>query len=377
MAANKFAAEGEKELKEADKHVKTGILKWSPDYDLAAMSYTKAATSFKNAKDHAKNLECSVKAGECHLKLKGIFQAAKSFEQGAMAAKELGDFKKLAELVNRAYLLYIENGTSDTAGNLLDRGGRMLEEQLPEQAVAMYKKAADLAQIQDKAGNASEMFDRAGRLLVKMEKYNDAAKVLEELLQHELSSPTAAARRYVLLLVLIHLKRDDYVAARKAYEEGTQLPDFIGSGELGIARTLLDAFDTYDAEAFKTAATGPFIRQLDPAYARLARSLKVPDGDDIPSVTPKTQPLPPPKPAAASVPAAVAPISPTASSPSSSPPAKSTTPFSVAEPQPPAMHERTTRDAVPLTSPGQAEGSVAHQEVSPEPANNDDDDDLT
>lgn len=46
----------------------------------------------------------------------------------------------------------------------------MLEENLPEQAVALYKRAADLAQIQDKSGNASEMFDRAARLLVKMEK---------------------------------------------------------------------------------------------------------------------------------------------------------------------------------------------------------------
>ena len=89
---------------------------------------------------------------------------------------------------------------------------RMLEENLPEQSVTFYKRAADLAQIQDKSGNASEMFDRAGRLLVKMEKYacsrcffhsmfmfwclflcvvtlvsfsryDEASKVLEELLQ--------------------------------------------------------------------------------------------------------------------------------------------------------------------------------------------------
>ena len=48
----------------------------------------------------------------------------RSYEQGAFAAKEGNDFKKVVELIDKAYKLHIENGTPDTAGNLLDRGGK-------------------------------------------------------------------------------------------------------------------------------------------------------------------------------------------------------------------------------------------------------------
>ena len=47
---------------------------------------------------------------------------------------------------------------------------RMLEEGLPEQAVTLYRKAADLAQVNDKPQTASDMFDRAVRVLVRAEK---------------------------------------------------------------------------------------------------------------------------------------------------------------------------------------------------------------
>ena len=46
----------------------------------------------------------------------------------------------------------------------------MLEEGLPEQAVTLYRKAADLAQVNDKPQTASDMFDRAVRVLVRAEK---------------------------------------------------------------------------------------------------------------------------------------------------------------------------------------------------------------
>lgn len=47
---------------------------------------------------------------------------------------------------------------------------RMLEDGLPEQAVVLYRKAADLAQVHDKPQTASDMFDRAVRVLIKAEK---------------------------------------------------------------------------------------------------------------------------------------------------------------------------------------------------------------
>ena len=39
--------EGEEHLRLASKALKTGVLKWSPDYDTAGDEYSRAATAFK------------------------------------------------------------------------------------------------------------------------------------------------------------------------------------------------------------------------------------------------------------------------------------------------------------------------------------------
>ncbi|GAU94093.1 hypothetical protein RvY_05925 [Ramazzottius varieornatus] len=167
---------------------------------------------------------------------------------------------------------------------MLERGAKMLEDGLPEQAVVLYRKAADLAQVHDKPQTASDMFDRAVRVLIKAEKYNDASKLLDELIQHELQSPSPAARRFVLYSLLVHLKRDDFAAAKNVLQEGLSLPDFNGSSDLSVAQRLLQAYDDYDREAFKAITGGSFIKQMDPVYARLARSLDVPEGEDLSNV---------------------------------------------------------------------------------------------
>ncbi len=39
--------EGEEHLRLASKALKTGVLKWTPDYDTAGDEYSRAATAFK------------------------------------------------------------------------------------------------------------------------------------------------------------------------------------------------------------------------------------------------------------------------------------------------------------------------------------------
>lgn len=57
--------------------MKTSLLKWKPDYELAADSYSKAATCFKSAKDLQKAKECLYKAADCYKQARGFFSAAK------------------------------------------------------------------------------------------------------------------------------------------------------------------------------------------------------------------------------------------------------------------------------------------------------------
>ena len=50
--------------------LKTSFLKWKPEYELAADSYTKAATCFKTAKELEKSKECLYKASDCYKQTK-------------------------------------------------------------------------------------------------------------------------------------------------------------------------------------------------------------------------------------------------------------------------------------------------------------------
>ena len=50
--------------------LKTSFLKWKPDYELAADSYTKAATCFKNAKELVQCRDCLYKAADCYKQTK-------------------------------------------------------------------------------------------------------------------------------------------------------------------------------------------------------------------------------------------------------------------------------------------------------------------
>ena len=51
-----LASEADKEYKNGDKAIKTGILKWSPDYTEGAMHFSKAAKLYKTLGNKEKAL---------------------------------------------------------------------------------------------------------------------------------------------------------------------------------------------------------------------------------------------------------------------------------------------------------------------------------
>jgi len=66
MATAKKAAEAARHILEAEKFLKTSLLKWKPDYELAADSYERAATCYKTSKDLPKCRDCLYKAVDCY-----------------------------------------------------------------------------------------------------------------------------------------------------------------------------------------------------------------------------------------------------------------------------------------------------------------------
>ncbi|XP_064337691.1 gamma-soluble NSF attachment protein isoform X3 [Camelus dromedarius] len=86
MAAQKIN-EGLEHLAKAEKYLKTGFLKWKPDYDSAASEYGKAAVAFKNAKQFEQAKDACLREAAAHENNRALFHAAKAYEQAGMMLK--------------------------------------------------------------------------------------------------------------------------------------------------------------------------------------------------------------------------------------------------------------------------------------------------
>nr|XP_042095211.1 gamma-soluble NSF attachment protein isoform X3 [Ovis aries] len=132
MAAQKIN-EGLEHLAKAEKYLKTGFLKWKPDYDSAASEYGKAAVAFKNAKQFEQAKDACLKEAVAHENnraylfnlWKCLFHAAKAYEQAGMMLKEMQKLPEAVHLIEKASMMYLENGTPDTAAMALERAGKM------------------------------------------------------------------------------------------------------------------------------------------------------------------------------------------------------------------------------------------------------------
>ncbi|XP_046442969.1 gamma-soluble NSF attachment protein-like [Daphnia pulex] len=276
MAAAKKSSEGTELVQQAEKHLKTSLLKWKPDYELAADSYNKAATCFKTAKELQKAKDCLYKASDCYKQTKAFFSAAKSLDQAIILLKELQEWKEISNIAHKACQLFQEHGSPDTAALLLDKSAKMIEAHLPEDALVLYRRAMEVVMIEDRPRQASEFATRAGRLLVKLGKYEDAINMLSrEMNYHIAGENPAAVGRVLVVVVLLHLAREDVIAAGKAIQE------WGGNGqqdELQVAMNLHRAFDSEDAQAAERALADPFIRHMDVEYAKLTRVVPLPKG---------------------------------------------------------------------------------------------------
>lgn len=258
----------------AEKSLKTGFLKWKPDYDSAASEYSKAATNFKNAKAYPQCKDCFLKAAECFKMNNSFFSAAKSIEQAALVSKDMGDFLEAANLVERACRLFQEHGVPDTAALCLDKGAKIIEAKHPERAISLYLRASDVVLLEDRPRQAAEYLGKASRLQIKLYRLDDAVETIKsEMDMHATAENRAAFGRLVVALIIVHLSRGDYVAADKVFRDGCSS---LEQEETQTMTQLLEAYDQEDPDSLYRAVNSPFVKHMDVVFAKLARDLHIP-----------------------------------------------------------------------------------------------------
>ncbi|KAF5288240.1 hypothetical protein FQA39_LY04008 [Lamprigera yunnana] len=276
MNANKKVEEGLEHVRVAEKSLKTSLLKWRPDYEVAAEEYNKAATCFRNAKAFEQCRDSLLKAAECHKQNRSLFYAAKAIDQAILICKELGDLREVTAFAERAANMYQNHGSADTAAASLDKAAKIMEQQYPEQALHLYLRAADVAMIQDSTRQATEYVSKISRIYVKLKQYDAAAdSIRREIGLHQQNEAYQATGRLAVALVLVQLARADVVAAEKAFKEWG---NYCEGPEVQTLEMLLQAFDEEDPESARRALNNPFIKHMDVEYAILARDLPLPEG---------------------------------------------------------------------------------------------------
>ncbi|XP_012279169.1 gamma-soluble NSF attachment protein [Orussus abietinus] len=266
--------EGNSHIRQAEKSLKTSLLKWKPDFEVAADEYTHAATCFRIAKSFKQCRECLSKAADCYKQNRSWFHAAKSIEQVILICKEIGDLSEVPKLAHSACSLYQQHGSPESGATVLDKTGKLIESTEPEKALELFQRAADIVMGEDSPRQAAEYMSKVARLLVKLKMYDQAADaVRREIGMHQQIDHIPSVGRLAVALVLVQLARGDQVAAEKAFKEWGNYCD---GPEVQTLEMLLQAYDNEDAESARSALNSPFIKHMDVEYAKLARGLPLP-----------------------------------------------------------------------------------------------------
>ncbi|KAJ8374949.1 hypothetical protein SKAU_G00055290 [Synaphobranchus kaupii] len=278
MAAQKIN-EAHEHIAKAEKYLKTSFMKWKPDYDSAASEYAKAAVAFKNAKQLELAKDAYLKEAEAHTEHRALFHAAKALEQAGMMLKDMQRMPEAIQYIEKASMMYVENGTPDTAAMALDRAGKLIEPMDLEKAVNLYQQAASVFENEDRLRQAVELLGKASRLLVRQHRFDEAAVSLqkEKNMYKEIENyPTCFKKTIAQVLVQLH--RNDYVAADKCVRESYSIPGFSVSEDCIAMEQLLQGFDEQDEDQVYRVCNSPLVKYMDNDYAKLAISLKVPGG---------------------------------------------------------------------------------------------------
>ncbi|XP_076768678.1 gamma-soluble NSF attachment protein isoform X4 [Arvicanthis niloticus] len=183
------------------------------------------------------------------------------------------------QLMEKASVMYLENGTPDTAAMALERAGKLIENVDPEKAVQLYQQTASVFENEERLRQAVELLGKASRLLVRGRRFDEAALSIqkEKNIYKEIENYPTCYKK-TIAQVLVHLHRNDYVAAERCVRESYSIPGFNGSEDCAALEQLLEGYDQQDQDQVSEVCNSPLFKYMDNDYAKLGLSLVVPGG---------------------------------------------------------------------------------------------------
>lgn len=262
----------------ADKLTKLSLTRWSADWKSATRLYEQAANGFRVAKNIEQAKIAFEKASQGQEMLSSPWDAAKHMESAAALAKELHNWREVADFYRKASELYNECGRSQPASDALAKAARALEDAVPEDAIQLYTDACIMLEEDGKEQMAFDLYRAATNVYINLEKYADAATFL---LRWGLAADNCNARnsqcKAYLSAIIVYLYANDFKQAEKCYNDCSQIDAFLRSDQSRCATKLISAYTEGDVEEINRVAQSSTISHLDHVIIKLAR--KLPTGD--------------------------------------------------------------------------------------------------
>lgn len=238
------------------------------------MNFIILATCFRIAKAYEQCKYCLLKSVDCHKQARSLFHAAKALDQAILICREMNNLQDVRMLAERACNLYQQHGSPESGATTLDKAAKILEDTMPDQALALWSRACEVTTTEDSSRQTTEYASKVSRLLVKLGYYDQAADAIRrEMGLYQQTESYGLIGRLTVALVLVQLARGDQVAAEKAFKEWGNCCE---PPEVQTLETLLQAYDEGDADNAKRALMSPFIRHMDLEYAQLSTQLALP-----------------------------------------------------------------------------------------------------
>ncbi|EFJ44524.1 hypothetical protein VOLCADRAFT_95241 [Volvox carteri f. nagariensis] len=253
-------------------------LRFKPDWEAAAPMLDKAALLYKQLGHIDKALEAYERAAHAQERLGSQWHAAKHYEVIADLSRQQNRPKETAKYFKMAADYYLECGKPTTAGEVLTRGARVLEEPDPEEAVRLYYDALDVYESSEREAYAVDSFRAAASFLLRLERWADAVEVLMRFgaLSDKVGARNTQNKSY-LGAVVTWLWAGDAEAAWATFQDAMHVESFESSEEAFAADALFEVYRLNDEAAITSLVKSrPIFKQLDSQVARLAVRLPSP-----------------------------------------------------------------------------------------------------
>mmetsp|Transcript_15703 Transcript_15703/g.17733 ORF Transcript_15703/g.17733 Transcript_15703/m.17733 type:complete len:306 (+) Transcript_15703:123-1040(+) len=295
--------------KKAEEALKTSFFQWSPDWVSASHFYDRAGKGFKLKGQLEESIQSYTKAAKAHLEAKQALSAAKSYEEiGDILVKQNeGNSKidvvtiaKICEVYDESAKLLLEDSDLQRASNIDFKAAKCFDKLYTVVCESNQNESAKILEALKASGlnhyvSACEKIVRAGKAMFSMDvfpatlsfclrigDYGRATEMVDRMIKlYTAMEQKNRLHQCFLTMIIIHLKRNDLVAAQSFFTESLSDTDYLRSNQSEAAENLIRAIEAGDEEKLVECVKSATILNLDREVVKVARSLKVEDEADM------------------------------------------------------------------------------------------------